>query len=50
MAITMKDLHKWIDEAIRDGENYNTKDVDPEIEKAKTAILTVIRKMKGKID
>jgi len=50
MAITIKDLEKWIDEAIRDDRNFQTKDPEPEVELAKTAILRVIRKMKGRID
>jgi len=50
MAVTMQDLEKWIDEAVRDDKNFQTKDLDPEAEKAKTAILRVVRKMKGRID
>jgi len=50
MAITMKDLDRWINEVIRDDKNFQTKDLNPEAEKAKSAVLRVIRKMKGRID
>jgi len=50
MAVNMKDLEKWIDEAIRDDRNFQTKDLDPEAQTAKEAVLRVVRKMKGRVD
>ena len=48
--ITMQDLEKWIDDCIKDSENFQTKSLDPETERAKSMILKIIRKMKGRID
>lgn len=50
VEVTEQDLGKWIDEAITDDRNFETKDVNPEAQNAKTAILTTIRKLKGRID
>jgi len=49
MAVTMQDLEKWIDEAIKDDRNFQTKDLDSEAEKAKEMIKTVIMKLRGRV-
>ncbi len=50
MAIAIKDLEKWIGEAIKDDHNFETKSLDPEAQKAKEMIRKVIRKLKGRVD
>lgn len=49
VEITEADLSKWIDEAVRDDRGFDVKDVNPEAQKVKIAILTTIRKLKGRV-
>jgi len=50
MSIKEADLEKWIDEAVKDDRNFETKSLDPEAQTAKEMILKVIRKLKGRVD
>ena len=50
MAVNIKDLDKWIDEAIKDDHSFETKDLDPEVQTAKEMIRKVIRKLRGRVD
>lgn len=50
VAIKIEDLEKWIDECIKNDEGFRVKSLDPEVEKAKTMIKQVIRKLRGRID
>lgn len=44
------DLSEWIDAALRGDRSFETKDVDPQAQRAKEIILKIVRKCKGKID
>ena len=50
MSISLGDLGRWIDEAIKDDEGFQTKSLDPEIQIAKSMIRKIIRKLRGRID
>lgn len=50
MAINIKELEKWIDEALKDDHNFETKSLDPEAQTAKEMIRKVIRKLRGRVD
>ena len=50
MSVKMEDVERWIDEAIKDSDNFQTKSLDPETQKAKEMIRLAIRKLKGRID
>jgi len=47
--ITEADLGKWIDQAVKDDRNFETKDVDPGVRKVKRAILITVQRLKGRV-
>lgn len=49
MAVNIKDLERWIDEALRDDRSFKTYDPDSEAQKAKEMIKTVIMKLRGRV-
>jgi len=49
MAVNIKDLEGWVDEALRDDRGFKTYDLDSEAQKAKEMIKTVIMKLRGRI-
>lgn len=49
-AIDRVDLEKWIDECIENDATFETKDASSQVEKVKTTILTVIKKLRGRVD
>jgi hypothetical protein len=50
MSIKIGDLNRWIDEAVKDDEGFQTKSLDPETQTAKEMIRKIIRRLKGRID
>ena len=50
MAVNIKDLEKWIGEALKDDRNFKAYDPDPEAQTAKEMIRKVIRKLRGRVD
>jgi len=48
--ITEADLEKWIDECVKNDRSFDTKDISPEAEKVKKAILATIQRLKGRIE
>ncbi len=48
--ITEADLSRWVDQAVKNDATFETKDVNPQVEKVKKAILTTIRRLKGRVD
>jgi len=48
--ITEADVSKWIDECIKNDATFQTKDINPQVQKVKIAILATIRKLKGRVD
>lgn len=49
MSVKMEDLDRWIDSAIKDDRNFETKDLDPNAQKAKEMIRDIIQKLKGRV-
>lgn len=49
MAVNIKDLERWIDEALRDDRGFKTYDPDSEAQTAKEMIKTVIMKLRGRV-
>lgn len=49
MAVKMEDVERWIDEAVKDDRNFETKDLDPNAQKAKQMIKDVVMKLKGRV-
>lgn len=49
MSISPEDLAKWIVLAIKDCENFSTKDIDPEAQETKETILEIVWKLKGRV-
>jgi len=49
MAITKESLVGWIHEAIQDDRNFKTEDPNPEAQRAKTMILEIIQKLRGRV-
>lgn len=49
MSVSPENLANWIALAIRDVENFSTKDVDPEAQKIKETILEIVWKLKGRV-
>lgn len=49
MAVKMEAVEKWIDEVLRDDRNFETKDLDPEAQKAKEMIRDAIMKLRGRV-
>lgn len=50
IEITETDVGKWIDECVKNDATFETRDVSPEVERVKKAILTTVRRLKGRID
>jgi hypothetical protein len=50
IEITEADVGRWIDECVKNDATFETKDVNPQAEKVKKAILTTIRRLKGRVD
>ncbi len=48
--ITEGNLSEWVDECVKNDATFETKDVNPQVEKVKKAILTTVRRLKGRID
>jgi len=51
MAVKMEDVERWIDQAIslKDERTFETKDLNPEAQKAKEMIKHIIMKLKGRV-
>jgi antitoxin component of RelBE/YafQ-DinJ toxin-antitoxin module len=49
IEISEADLSRWVDQAVKNDATFETKDVNPQVEKVKTAILTTVKKLKGRV-